>query len=314
MEATTKAAPRLESSENRTWTQSFANSAAKADAQEIVGAERPSPGFSSVPNSAANKQPALQNSSSNQQEGETGSGNASTAPSVNSFVPQSTTNHDGSSFSQAVTAAATAQSLSVTNGAPATAPSETPSAAPTIALTAPEHPSATESPVAPQASSSSPAPNSLSDQYADPAAGRFVSNAQLTQAATHSEIRVALDTDKLGSVELRAHLVGDQVGAAITVEKRDAHAALAVDLPALRNALSEKQLRVEQITLSQGTLTATAGDAGGGFAKQNDRGALPAASTGSASWGAGSAVPATLFAGAEQAEIFDSQGRLSVLA
>jgi len=35
--------------------------------------------------------------------------------------------------------------------------------------------------------------------------------------------RIAMQTDKLGNIELRAHLTGETVGAAITVEKRDAH-------------------------------------------------------------------------------------------
>ena len=38
------------------------------------------------------------------------------------------------------------------------------------------------------------------------------------------------------------------------MEKRDAHSILAVELPALQQALSEKSLRVEQVALFQGTL------------------------------------------------------------
>jgi flagellar hook-length control protein FliK len=143
----------------------------------------------------------------------------------------------------------------------------------------------------------------------------FVGNAKLVQAANHSEMRIAMDTDKLGPVELRARVVGDEVGAAITVEKRDAHAALAVELPTLQQALSEKQLRVDQVTLVHGSLHSTSGDAGAASRQQDQRqgasgSAMPWSSSAPASVSSGYGITF----GSESAAIFDSQGRLSVHA
>jgi flagellar hook-length control protein FliK len=137
-----------------------------------------------------------------------------------------------------------------------------------------------------------------------------VNNAQLMEAANHSEMRIAMDTDKLGPVELRAHVVGDEVGAAITVEKREAHAVLAVELPALQQALSEKQLRVEQVTLLHGSFGATTGDAGAS-ARQDARSTPHALTT---SWSSQASAISSLVTSPEHSGIFDSQGRLSVHA
>lgn len=144
--------------------------------------------------------------------------------------------------------------------------------------------------------------------------GRFVNDAELSNAANQSEIRIALQTDKLGAIELRAHVSGDELGAAIIVEKRDAHAALAIELPALQQTLSEKQLRVDQVVLTQGSLHSTGGDAGA-HAQQGQRG-------GGSQAFRQTPVYASEDVGLRQAAwfvpeavgIFDSQGRLSVQA
>jgi flagellar hook-length control protein FliK len=154
-----------------------------------------------------------------------------------------------------------------------------------------------------------PAPPPLLEG-ADVPANHFVNNAKLVEVAGHSEMRIAMETDKLGAVELRAHMVGDQVGAAITVEKKDAHAVLAVELPALQQALSDKQLRIEQVTLLHGSLSSTTGDANAS-AKQDQRSAPHSALR---PWAEGAGQISSMFGGGEQSGIFDSQGRLSVHA
>jgi hypothetical protein len=151
---------------------------------------------------------------------------------------------------------------------------------------------------------------SLAAYQPDSASGKFVSSAQLLAGAGHSEMRVSLDTEKLGSIELRARLTGDQVGAAIVVEKREAHAALAIELPALQQALSDKQLRVDQVSLLHGTFSATTGDAGAS-AKQ-DQPHAPRGPQGSSL--GGSNLSAQLSVSGAQSGIFDSQGHLSVHA
>ena len=129
-------------------------------------------------------------------------------------------------------------------------------------------------------------------------------------------MRIAVQSDNLGNIELHAKVTGDSLGANITVEKRDAHTALAMELPALQQALSDKQLRVEQISLMHGPLHATAdGSAAQHFGGQGQSGQRQAQnfSQDSNMSGVGNLLPSTVFAmGAT--EIFDGQGRLSVLA
>jgi hypothetical protein len=158
-------------------------------------------------------------------------------------------------------------------------------------------------------------PQLATPHAADATPSTFVNNAQLTNAANQSEMRVAMQTDKLGAIELHARVSGDEIGAAIIVEKRDAHAALAVELPALQQTLSEKQLRVEQVVLTQGSLHSTAGDAGAN-AQNGQRGNQQSARFASASaWNEAPAAPtAAAWFVPEQTAIFDSQGRLSVQA
>jgi flagellar hook-length control protein FliK len=143
----------------------------------------------------------------------------------------------------------------------------------------------------------------------------FVSDAQLSQTAGRSEMRIAVQSNDLGNIELHAKVSGDSLGANITVEKRDAHTALATDLPALQQALSDRQLRVDQISLMHGPLHATAGDSPAQhFAGQGQGGQRQASgfSHGVAT-GTGNFLPSTAFS-TEAADIFDAQGRLSVLA
>jgi flagellar hook-length control protein FliK len=73
-------------------------------------------------------------------------------------------------------------------------------------------------------------------------------------------MRISVRNDQLGSVEVRAHSVGDEIGAAIMVEKRDAHTALAIELPALQQSLTDKHINVARVVLTQGSLNSTKGD------------------------------------------------------
>jgi flagellar hook-length control protein FliK len=124
-------------------------------------------------------------------------------------------------------------------------------------------------------------------------------------------MRIEFQTDRLGNVQLHARVAGDEVGAAIAVEKRDAHAAIAVELPALQQALSAKQLRVDNVILSQGSLGSPSGDAGRNPQQQ------PSTThrySNNPSW---TAAPKYLSAGRPDAPlsgIFDTQGRLNVHA
>jgi flagellar hook-length control protein FliK len=161
---------------------------------------------------------------------------------------------------------------------------------------------------------------SVPDPASDPTGTKaLVNSAQLTQSGGHSEIHVALQSDSLGSVELHARVSGDSVGAAITVDKRDAHTALAADLPALQQALSDKQLRVDQISLLHAPLNSTAGSNDGGaaqhFGAAGQQGSRQSSAFSRSGLSLGAGDPAGFSAlTVEPGEIFDSQGRLSVHA
>jgi hypothetical protein len=130
-------------------------------------------------------------------------------------------------------------------------------------------------------------------------------------------MNVALRTEGLGAVQVRAHVTGDQVGAAITVERHDAHVALTSDLPALHQALTERQLRVETVSLQQGSAHAGPG-VGEGAARQQNQGGTPSRPSpfGEAGTGfLGAAQNAgTTDTSPENYTAFDSNGRLSVQA
>jgi hypothetical protein len=143
------------------------------------------------------------------------------------------------------------------------------------------------------------------------------SSDRVTGSLAGAEMNVALRTEGLGAVQVRAHVTGDQVGAAITVERHDAHAALANDLPALHQALSERQLRVENVSLQQGSAHGGPG-IGDGAARQQHQGgppARPSAFGGAAAGFSGAAQDAgTTETSPENHTSFDSNGRLSVQA
>jgi flagellar hook-length control protein FliK len=239
---------------------------------------------------------ASQNTGSNHKEpGRADAPASADAPSTASAAREAT------SFSVALDAASVKQDVSPALTPPAVGPGA-PSASPERGVSSPG--GLVHSAPAPDPSSPPAFPGM------EAAASRIVNNAQLVQAAGHSEMRIAMDSDKLGAVELRARMIGDVVGAAITVEKREAHAVLAVELPALQQALSDKQLRIEQVTLLHGSFSATTGDAGAST-RQEERSAPQATMT---PWPANGTGAPSIFTSAEQSNIFNAQGRLSVHA
>jgi flagellar hook-length control protein FliK len=118
-------------------------------------------------------------------------------------------------------------------------------------------------PVQTQAANSGPAPATTGG--ADPRPTETLPGAPQNAPVVHAarivdqpgqtEIRIEMQADSLGGVELRAHIAGDQIGASIAVEHHDVQIALAADLPALHNALIEKNLRVETLSVSHGTFS-----------------------------------------------------------
>ena len=80
-----------------------------------------------------------------------------------------------------------------------------------------------------------------------------VNSARLLERLGETEMQVAFRSEALGSINLRAVARADAIDAAIGVERADVRAHLMRELPALEQALSERNLKVENITISQGS-------------------------------------------------------------
>jgi len=150
----------------------------------------------------------------------------------------------------------------------------------------------------------------------DNAQTRLVQSAHLSEGAGQSEMSVALQSDSLGAVEVHAKVTGDHLGATIAIERHDAHQMIASDVSSLHDALSDRQFRIDRLTLFEGSLHSGAGANDGGPASQqreanpqrlplpDDSGPATTDSNDFA-WNADAT---------DQKVIFDSNGRLSVQA
>jgi flagellar hook-length control protein FliK len=130
--------------------------------------------------------------------------------------------------------------------------------------------------------------------------------------SVQGEMHIAMQADRLGAVEVHARVSGEILGAAITVEKKEAHTAMAIELPSLQQALQERQLRVSSVVLMESATHSNTGDAGNTSGEQrrgqgNTPWEYPQTET-EAMFGA---IPGPILEGAA---IFDGNGRLSVLA
>jgi flagellar hook-length control protein FliK len=147
--------------------------------------------------------------------------------------------------------------------------------------------------------------------------GDVTQAAHLGTKASQSEMNIAMQVEALGAVQVHTHVTGDQVGAAITVERHEAHAFLTSDLPALHQALNDRQLRPENISVSQGSFP-SGGGISDGAARQHSQGGSPQRSFysgGTPPAPFSGALDGSTFADATDTRAaFDSNGRLSVRA
>ena len=88
----------------------------------------------------------------------------------------------------------------------------------------------------------------------DNAQTRLIQTATLGGNLRASEMNIALQAGTLGPVELHAKVAGDVVAASIGVERHDAHAMIASELPALHQALNDRELRVGDLSVFQGSV------------------------------------------------------------
>jgi flagellar hook-length control protein FliK len=141
-----------------------------------------------------------------------------------------------------------------------------------------------------------------------------IQSAQITSQIGKSGVRIALQGEQFGAVELHAKVTGDQVSASITADHHETHALLSSDLPALQQILNERQLRVNEIIVLHNSLASSTSSDGGPSAKREAT--TPQQANASSGHGAGgSAIPSSDPHGQSGVNgIFDSRGRLSVRA
>ena len=110
----------------------------------------------------------------------------------------------------------------------------------TTATAAAQRPTSTALLTAQQSTLPSSLPTSLND---------VVQASRLYQRVGGAEMHIAMDTDLLGSIDLRAVIHQSGLTATIGVQHADVQALLSSELPGLQHALSQKNLHVEQISI-----------------------------------------------------------------
>lgn len=160
------------------------------------------------------------------------------------------------------------------NGAAAIAPQRSPTAAAPsntlanaaatsqsahVAVQAPAQADATAATFAKVPQESSAAANSSqSSQPMLPSLPRSLTDVsqatQLYQRVGGAEMHIAMDTDLLGSIDLRAVVHQGSLSATIGVQRADVQTLLVNELPALQHSLAEKNLQVGQISVLAGSV------------------------------------------------------------
>ena len=76
-----------------------------------------------------------------------------------------------------------------------------------------------------------------------------LSGARLIAHQQYSELQLKIHSEDLGAVQIRATMRAGQIGAAITADRPEAREALSSAMPALHQALRDRDVRVEQISV-----------------------------------------------------------------
>lgn len=241
----------------------------------------------------------------------TASGSSGDAPKDGKHGQDRSSNHAEVSGSQGPGAGtatggfnSVAASTGATSAAPFTvAPAQTaPGNAGTANPTAPTQPGAAHTPVADKMAT-------VVENPLNPVGGD-VNTASLLQRQGKTEMRVAMQTDNLGPLELHAVLDGGRLGASIAVVNHEAHTLLTNNLPSLQQVLNDQNLRVDHLSvLNASTSTGTNTGNGGGFQSGGHSHSYPNAPQ----WGFSHPAPAVM--GSKESPAVETlRGRLSVRA
>ncbi|MGH9407257.1 MAG: flagellar hook-length control protein FliK [Terriglobia bacterium] len=90
-----------------------------------------------------------------------------------------------------------------------------------------------------------------------------VNAASMIQTQGKAEMRVALQTESMGTLQLHAVLDNGKLGASIAVVSHEAHTLLTSELPALQQVLTDQNLRLDRLTVINSPMM-TGGGAGNG--------------------------------------------------
>jgi len=212
---------------------------------------------------------------------------------------QSTGASEGPQKNQPGDPAAAAKSAEVTTAAPAAAqhvPVDV-AAQPTEPVT-PTNASRPESPGAPLESHALPNPATVPAAFSS-----VVQASQLYQRVGGAEMRIAMQTDLLGAIELHTVVHQSTFSATIGVQRAEVQSLLSSDLPALQHALAQQKLQVQQISVHDNSVGSRAGQGGGGDPQHSPKPAftpaVPMAETGLRSGDQTSSSTRELLAGGE---------------
>jgi flagellar hook-length control protein FliK len=97
-----------------------------------------------------------------------------------------------------------------------------------------------------------------------------VKASELYQRVGGSEMHIAMQTDLLGTVDLRATMHQSTLTATISVQRSDVQSLLANELPALQHALADKNFHVEQIAVLNNSVGGRHGSGGRQPAQQQN--------------------------------------------
>lgn len=96
-----------------------------------------------------------------------------------------------------------------------------------------------------------PAPGAAAAPELNPPvqAATVVQAAHVLERLGQTEMRIGVSAGDFGSVEVRASVIQDRLGASITATHQDLRAAMMAEMPALERAMEQHQLRLDQFDL-----------------------------------------------------------------
>jgi hypothetical protein len=141
-------------------------------------------------------------------------------------------------------------------------------------------------------------------------------DARLVTKANQAEMRIQLEADGLGPVELRASVVGNTIGATIAAQRPETHWLLSSGVGSLHQALSDQHLHVDRIDILWSPGANVGGGSGG--AATNGSGAEARQQGAGQPWTGTASAPAPADSAAEEMTTTSSmsslysEGKLSV--